>query len=253
MLENGHDAVIATVVWFAIGGAPLVILHRLSNTLDAMWGYKNSRFIYFGWFAARMDDFLGWPTAKITSLLYVCQGPLLIALDNAKIQGRQYKSLNGGWVMAAGATVLGIRLGGSASYHGKTIQSVTLGKGAQVSSKDIEPSLTLVSNALLSKLLYLSNQLEELLRQWFNNVVTDMKINTESGVVNDTPIDNISGTSLFKTVRLTHAKDIFEQLCQLGIYVRLCDEQNALRFGLATDKELPQLKSALAKLNLSSI
>ena len=149
MLENGHDAVIATVVWFAIGGAPLVILHRLANTLDAMWGYKNSRFIYFGWFAARMDDVLGWPTAKITALLYACQGQLRPALTNAKQQGRQYKSLNGGWVMAAGATVLGIKLGGSASYHGKTITSVTLGAGQPVNTKDVEPSLTLVGNALI--------------------------------------------------------------------------------------------------------
>jgi len=149
MLENGHDAVIASVVWFVIGGAPLAILHRLANTLDAMWGYKNPRFICFGWFAARMDDLLGWPTAKITSVLYACQGKLLPALRNARQQGQQYKSLNGGWVMAAGASVLGISLGGSASYHGKTITSVTLGAGIEVTSKDIEPSLTLVSNALL--------------------------------------------------------------------------------------------------------
>lgn len=149
MLENGHDAVIATVVWFAIGGAPLAILHRLANTLDAMWGYKNSRFIYFGWFAARMDDLLGWPTAKITTLLYGCQGNLLSALRNARIQGRQYKSLNGGWVMASGATVLGISIGGRATYDGKVVESVTLGTGPQVTTKDVEPSLTLVGNALL--------------------------------------------------------------------------------------------------------
>jgi len=149
MLENGHDAVIATVVWFAIGGAPLVILHRLANTLDAMWGYKNSRFIYFGWFAARMDDLLGWPSAKVTSLLYACQGPLRLALVNAKKQGRQYKSLNGGWVMAAGATVLGISLGGRASYDGKVIESVTLGAGREVTTEDVEPCLKLVGNALL--------------------------------------------------------------------------------------------------------
>jgi adenosylcobinamide-phosphate synthase len=34
VLENGHDAIIASLFWFVIGGAPAVILHRLSNTLD---------------------------------------------------------------------------------------------------------------------------------------------------------------------------------------------------------------------------
>ena len=38
VLENGHDAVIASLFYFCLGGAPLVILHRLVNTLDAMCG-----------------------------------------------------------------------------------------------------------------------------------------------------------------------------------------------------------------------
>ena len=144
VLENGHDAVIASLVWYIMGGAPLVILHRLANTLDAMWGYKNDRFLYFGWFAARMDDILGWPSAKISSLLYSCQGNMLKSLKNAYIQGRQYKSLNGGWVMASGATVLNFKLGGQAVYHGKVHQSVNLGCGKEVQRNDIQRSLLLV-------------------------------------------------------------------------------------------------------------
>jgi adenosylcobinamide-phosphate synthase len=73
VLENGHDAVIATLVWYMIGGAPLVILHRLANTLDAMWGYKNPQFVHFGWCAAKMDDLLGWPSAKVSCVLFACQ------------------------------------------------------------------------------------------------------------------------------------------------------------------------------------
>ena len=157
MLENGHDAVIASLIYYVIGGAPLVILHRLANTLDAMWGYKNSRFINFGYASARLDDLLGFISGKCCTVLYAIQGLqhrlFVKALYNAYSQGKQYKSHNGGWVMAAGATVMRKKLGGSAQYHGKEVHSVTLGEGNNVSSDDIPASLTLVSRASLILLI----------------------------------------------------------------------------------------------------
>jgi adenosylcobinamide-phosphate synthase len=149
VLENGHDAVIASLVWFIIGGVPLVLVHRLANTLDAMWGYKTPRFVDFGWFSARIDDLLGWPSAKVTSFLYALQGRFFSALRNGFMQGRQYKSLNGGWVMATGATVLNIKLGGVANYNGQHLKSVELGCGKSVSRFSIVAGLQLVKNAAL--------------------------------------------------------------------------------------------------------
>jgi adenosylcobinamide-phosphate synthase len=155
VLENGHDAAIASFFWFIIGGAPLVILHRLANTLDAMWGYKNKRFIHFGWCAARMDDLLGWPSAKISALLYAFQTNLSLtktinSLKNGYQQSQQYKSLNGGWVMATGASVLNFKLGGSAIYHGKEVISVTLGCGNTLVNNDILRSINLVNKAVIT-------------------------------------------------------------------------------------------------------
>lgn len=153
VLENGHDAVIASLVYYLIGGAPLVILHRLANTLDAMWGYKNSRFINFGYASARLDDLLGFISGKCCTLLYAAQAlpqrNFMPAIRNAYRQGNQYKSHNGGWVMAAGATVIGRKLGGNAQYHGKIVHSVTLGAGVEVSTDDIASSLRLVNRASL--------------------------------------------------------------------------------------------------------
>jgi len=153
MLENGHDGVTATLIYFVIGGAPLVIIHRLSNTLDAMWGYRTERFNYFGKCSARMDDLLGFISAKITALLFVLMGILkgkaYSILMNAYQQSKIYKSHNGGWVMSAGATLLNVRLGGSARYFGKTVFSPQLGEGEAVQSKHIKASLQLIQQAVL--------------------------------------------------------------------------------------------------------
>jgi adenosylcobinamide-phosphate synthase len=161
MLENGHDSVIASMTYYIIGGAPLVILHRFANTLDAMWGYRNSRFNHFGYASAKIDDLLGFFSGKVCTLLYAIQGNLKQSMVNAYLQGNQYKSHNGGWVMAAGATVMKITLGGNALYHGKAVTSPTLGVNSTVNSRtnsavtieDIPRSITLVKRAAISLFL----------------------------------------------------------------------------------------------------
>jgi adenosylcobinamide-phosphate synthase len=61
VLENGNDAVFGALFWFVLGGGAGVLLFRLANTLDAMWGYRTPRHLHFGWAAARIDDLLNWP------------------------------------------------------------------------------------------------------------------------------------------------------------------------------------------------
>ena len=165
ILENGHDSVIASVFYFVIGGAPLVVLHRLANTLDAMWGYKTPRFLHFGWWAARADDHLGWASTYCTSLLYVLAAlkthdPKHLAFEHISLAWRQakdYKSKNGGRCMATGASALGFTLGGTAHYHGNTIHSPLLGNGRAVTLEDIPRSITLVKrSAWLFSLVVLS-------------------------------------------------------------------------------------------------
>ncbi len=155
-IENTNDAVIASLFWYAIGGIPFAIAHRLSNTLDAMWGYKSERYRCFGWAAAKLDDILAWPTAKITGFLFALQGlsrqVLCNAIRNAHTQCRHYKSRNGGFVMAAGATVLGIQLGGEASYQGVCHSSGVLGESntskSQLNVRHIKKAIVLMNRAV---------------------------------------------------------------------------------------------------------
>ena len=144
VLENGADAVFASLFWFAVLGAPGVLLHRLSNTLDAMWGYRNERFERFGWAAAKIDDVLNYVPARLVALTYALLGRTATALRCWQRQAPQWDSPNAGPVMAAGAGALQLQLGGAAIYHGVEELRPQLGEGAPARARDIERALNLV-------------------------------------------------------------------------------------------------------------
>ena len=148
MLENGADAVFASLFWFLIGGIPGVVLHRLVNTLDAMWGYRNPRFLYFGRPAARLDDILGWLPARLTALTYTLLGQRTLALECWRRQAPQWDSPNAGPVMAAGAGALNVRLGGPSPYPSGIKPRPVLGGTQAASARSIEAAIGLVRHGV---------------------------------------------------------------------------------------------------------
>lgn len=151
-LENGSDAVFAPLFWLVVAGAPGVVLYRLANTLDAMWGYRNARFTGFGWAAARIDDVLNWIPARLTAMSYAVLGQTVghtaDALRCWRTQAPQWSSPNAGPVMAAGAGSLRVRLGGAARYEGVEEARPSLGTGEPATAADITRALTLISRTL---------------------------------------------------------------------------------------------------------
>lgn len=162
MLENGADAVFASLFWFVLAGLPGVVLHRAVNTLDAMWGYRTARYERFGKAAARLDDVLNWLPARLTAWTFSLSALLLppsflgASRDDTggtrwqRVQGwrqqvRHWESPNAGPVMAAGASALAVELGGGAPYHGGWKERPVLGvTGNKVSAATIYAAMTLV-------------------------------------------------------------------------------------------------------------
>jgi adenosylcobinamide-phosphate synthase len=140
--ENTGDAVVGVLAWGAIGGPAGVVAYRAANTLDAMFGYRSERYSAFGWAAARLDDAMSWPGARIAALLACLGAPLvggspLRAARIARRDGGTHPSANAGPLEAAFAGALDVRLGGPLAYHGHVEQRSPLGEGRAPNVHDV--------------------------------------------------------------------------------------------------------------------
>lgn len=146
--ENTSDAVVAPLLWAAVGGVPGVLAHRAVNTLDAMVGYRTPRHVRFGWAAARLDDLLGLAPARLTAGLVAALAPLVGGAPQAALRAWRrdaaaHPSPNAGPVEAAFAGALGVRLGGSSTYAGHVEDRGRLGDGPSVVSADLPRTVRL--------------------------------------------------------------------------------------------------------------
>jgi adenosylcobinamide-phosphate synthase len=121
LAENTADAVAGPLLWTALAGAPGAVAYRAANTLDAMVGYRTERYRAFGWAAARLDDALNWPVARLTAAATVAAAPLCRADARGALRawrrdGHRHPSPNAGRVEAAFAGALGVRIGGPTRY-----------------------------------------------------------------------------------------------------------------------------------------
>jgi len=75
LAENITDSVVAPLFYYLLFGLSGALVYRAINTLDAMIGYKNECYLYFGRFAARFDDLLNFIPARVTVLLFLPFNP----------------------------------------------------------------------------------------------------------------------------------------------------------------------------------
>ena len=119
--ENIVDGIISPLFYAFLGGAPLAIAYKAINTMDSMVGYKNKKYINFGWAAAKIDDIANFIPARI-SVIFLTLASWIAGYNTAgawKItirDGMKNPSPNSGLPEAAVAGALGVQLGGLNYY-----------------------------------------------------------------------------------------------------------------------------------------
>ena len=134
--ENLCDGVISPMLWLAVGGPVLGMAFKAVSTLDSMIGYMDEKYRDVGWFSARMDDVFNYVPARFSALaLCLCAAPLGLDARSAfrivRRDHRNHLSPNCAWPEAAAAGALGVRLGGTHTYFGRTVVKPTIGDDAR--------------------------------------------------------------------------------------------------------------------------
>lgn len=130
--ENMSDGIIAPLFFAGIGGAPLAMAYKAVNTCDSMFGYKNEKYIDFGFVSAKLDDFFNYIPARLTGYFIIITS-FILGLNYKEsyriyIRDRyNHTSPNSAHPEAAVAGALDIRLGGANYYFGKLVEKPTIG------------------------------------------------------------------------------------------------------------------------------
>lgn len=148
--ENTADAVVGALLWAAVAGPGGAVAYRAANTLDAMVGHRDERYERFGWAAARLDDLLSWPGARLGSVLAVAFAPAAGG-DAGRAwrillrDGGRHPSPNAGRMEAAFAGALGVRLGGTNRYGDRVEERPEIGEGPGPGVESVHRSVRLSS------------------------------------------------------------------------------------------------------------
>ena len=135
----------------------MVMQYKAVNTMDSMFGYKNDRYLEFGFTAARLDDLANYLPARLSALVMIPAAALLShgvgkTWQVMRRDRRCHTSPNAGYTEAAMAGALEVTLGGANSYFGKRIEKPFIGDG----KRPLTPARIVEANRMLmvSSLLF---------------------------------------------------------------------------------------------------
>jgi len=155
LAENTSDGILAPILFFIIGGTPLAVAYKAVNTIDSMLGYKNEKYLHFGWAGAKFDDLWNFMPSRLTALTFIIgafilrlnyQAAFRITLRDAS----KHPSPNAGYPEAAAAGALGLRFGGTNYYHNQESFRAYLGdKTKEFSPVDIDKISRLIYSSVV--------------------------------------------------------------------------------------------------------
>ena len=156
--ENTSDGIAAPLFYIVFFGAAGGFMYKAVNTMDSMIGYKNDKYMYFGRFAAKLDDVVNFIPSRVAALLMIVAsflpGKRFSGTGAWKIwrrDSRKHASPNSAQTESACAGSLGIQLAGDASYFGKTVKKPTIGDAL----RPVEPEDIRYANVLLYRMAFL--------------------------------------------------------------------------------------------------
>lgn len=134
--ENLVDGVLAPLFWAAMGGAPAAMAFKAVSTLDSMIGHRDEGYLYVGKCSARIDDAAVFLAARasiplIAAASWLCGYDARSAWSTGLKDRLKHESPNSAHAEAAFAGALGLKLGGSSQYRGKTRSLPEIGDGTR--------------------------------------------------------------------------------------------------------------------------
>ncbi|MCC9621318.1 adenosylcobinamide-phosphate synthase CbiB [Thalassospira sp. MA62] len=154
--ENFSDGVVAPLFWYVVAGPIGICAYKAINTLDSMIGHRSDRYLYFGRFAARLDDVVNFIPARIAGLV-ICGAAVLGRRTDARSAWKtmisdagKHKSPNAGWQEAAFAGALDLALAGPRQYGTEIVEDPYIGAGRRdARADDIDRALSLYVRACM--------------------------------------------------------------------------------------------------------
>ncbi len=130
--ESTVDGVTSPLFYAALFGPVGSMVYKAVNTLDSTFGFKDDRYLKFGWASARLDDAANFVPARLTAPLISAAAALLgqrplSALRITLRDARKHHSPNAGFPEAAFAGAMGVRLGGLNFYGGQPVDKPAIG------------------------------------------------------------------------------------------------------------------------------
>ncbi|MGI4954775.1 MAG: adenosylcobinamide-phosphate synthase CbiB [Janthinobacterium lividum] len=142
LAENFSDGVVAPAFWGALLGLPGMTAYKAVNTADSMIGHRTPRHERFGWFAARLDDWLNLVPSRLAALWLLLAALLMPGARSGQAwravwrDASRHRSPSAGWPEAAMAGALGLRIAGPRFYHGVASTDGWMGNGRAAATAD---------------------------------------------------------------------------------------------------------------------